>query len=214
MVLIPPGEFLMGSSDEQLAAPFVADSPFKAEFEKSERPQHRVIITKPFLMGGTEVTIGEFKKFVAATGYQTEAEQSAADPKRATFGEPGHSVTDASPVSCVNWYDAVAYCRWLSNTDKVRYRLPTEAEWEFACRAGTTNFFSFGDSNAEAGAWAWTDENSGGAPHPVGLKRPNPWGWSSAVLKVLRWGWGLVWATSRSPSPNPARPASCCTRPP
>ena len=210
MVLIPPGEFLMGSSDAQLAAPFVAASSFKDEFSKSERPQHRVTLTKPFLMGATEVTIGEFKQFVAATGYQTEAEQSSADPRPLTYLTPEHVVTDASPVTYLTWNDALAYCGWLSGVEKVRYRLPTEAEWEFACRAGTSTQFSFGDDPTDIDPHALSTATDPGFGRPADERLPNRFGVRGMHGGAFEWcqdvahaGWYQV-----SPAIDPSGPGS------
>ncbi len=125
MVLIPPGEFMMGSSDEQVEAALKvadeikADQATKDRIQKAERPQHKVVITKPFSMSSTEITIGQFRKCAAATGYQTEAEKAAqADAKVQTYLNPGYAVTDDSPASVITWNDAAAYCNWLSTQEK------------------------------------------------------------------------------------------------
>ena len=138
MILIPPGEFLMGSSDEQIEAALKAAEEIKADqptmdfIQKAERPQHKVVITKPLLMGATEVTIGQFKKFAAAASYQTEAEKAEIGTKAApaveanqpvpkaiqTYLNPGYAVTDDSPAAVITWNDAVAYCNWLSIKEK------------------------------------------------------------------------------------------------
>ena len=171
MVLIPPGEFLMGSTDEQVEEIVGKNEYFKG-IQTTERPQHRVVITNPLLMGATEVTVGQFKQF-SATGYKTEAEKAA---ESKTYLKPGYEVTDDSPVACITWSDAVAYCKWLSTQGKTVYRLPTEAEWEYACRAGTTTQFSFGNDDAGLGQYGWYLDNAKHKAHPVSLKLPNPFG--------------------------------------
>ncbi len=192
MVLIPPGEFLMGSTDEQVEAALKAadeikaDQPTKDRIQKNERPQHNVVITKPFLMSATEVTIGQFKKFAAAMSYQTEAEKAEIAAKSApgqpppkpipTYLKPGYVVADDSPAAAITWDDAVAYCKWLSDQEKTTYRLPTEAEWEYACRAGTTTQYSFGDDYNELPKYGWDNKNAGGKSHPVGTLLPNGFG--------------------------------------
>lgn len=218
LVLIPPGEFAMGSTPEQVEAalmllktvPRVA--PGEADrIRNEEQPQHRVVLSRPFRLGRTEVTVGEFRQFVEAAMYVTETERcgggnsakfSETDPvkQKALWSSPGYKVTEKSPVTQLTWNDMVAFCNWLSkqeqrdccyelNEQKVctrvananGYRLPTEAEWEFACRAGTTTQYSFGDNVAELDEYAWfnrTAEKSGqeiGA-RPVASKRPNPFG--------------------------------------
>lgn len=142
--LIPPGEFLMGAADDdQEALPI-------------EKPQHKVTLTSPWYLGATEVTIGQFRKFVDAEKYVTEVES---DGKGAFGLQPkdrrpenvwksihaGLADVESLPVTCVSWQDARNFCAWLSKQEGVVYRLPTEAEWEYACRAGTRTRYSFGD---------------------------------------------------------------------
>ncbi len=142
-LLIPPGEFLMGTAaDRYGAAP--------------EKPQHQVRITHPFYLDSHEVTRGEFAKFVSTTGYKTDAEReggragvfdskgSLHEVRDATWKNPGFEQSDSHPVVIVSWNDATAFCRWLSEQEGQTYRLPTEAEWEYACRAGTTTAYSSG----------------------------------------------------------------------
>jgi formylglycine-generating enzyme required for sulfatase activity/serine/threonine protein kinase len=143
LLLVPPGEFLMGTAEDRYGAP-------------PEKPQHEVRITHPFYLAAHEVTRGEFAKFVSATGYKTEAERDggragAFDSKGdlhevpdATWKNPGFEQSDSHPVVIVSWNDATAFCRWLSEQEGQIYRLPTEAEWEYACRAGTTTAYSSG----------------------------------------------------------------------
>jgi len=146
MVLIPAGEFMMGSPDSE------------PERFSDELPQHRVRITRPFYLGAYEVTVGQFRQFVEDTGYKTDAEKHGKggeggneskgrferDPKY-TWRNPGFAQTDDHPVVNVSWNDAVAFAAWLSRKEGKQYRLPTEAEWEYACRAGTTTRYYFGD---------------------------------------------------------------------
>ncbi|QDU31402.1 Serine/threonine-protein kinase PknB [Anatilimnocola aggregata] len=224
MVLIPPGEFMMGSTDEQVAAALKAAEETKADqgtkdrIEKAERPQHQVVITKPFLMGATEVTVGQFKNF-SASGYVTAAEQEELKAKASpppvvpgqpakpiqTYLKPGYVVADDSPAAVITWNDAVAYCNWLSvqekldpcyvlngNTSQLQpnkngYRLPTEAEWEYACRAGTTTQYSFGDDHQQLEQYGWYNKNHGGRTHAVGTKLPNPFGLSDMHGNVWEW---------------------------
>ena len=179
MILIPSGEFLMGSTDEQLAVELkeVAATHGKEladRIRNSEQPQHRVTLTKPFWMGATEVTIGQFRKFAEAAQHQTHAEKKVTDAKSWTYLKPGYAVTEESPAAAVCWDDANAYCRWLSQQEQATYRLPTEAEWEFACRAGTTTAYSCGDQLLDS--HEWSIRNSDVKAHPVALKRPNPFG--------------------------------------
>ena len=92
-----------------------------------------------------------------------------------------------NPVEKVRWNDAVAFCRKLSDQEGVEYRLPTEAEWEYACRAGTTTRYSFGDDKSQLGKYAWFGGNSGGETHPVGQKLPNIWGLYDMHGDVYEW---------------------------
>ena len=157
--LIPPGSFLRGSTKEQLEAAAKADSAFTVQDGVDEPPQHAVELTKPFLLAFTEVTRGQFRKFVTATKYMTEAERDGdggygfnaaagkleGRKKQFTWKGTGFPQTDGHPVVNVTWTDAEAFCHWLSEKEQRRYRLPTEAEWEYACRAGTLTAFSNGD---------------------------------------------------------------------
>jgi formylglycine-generating enzyme required for sulfatase activity/serine/threonine protein kinase/Leucine-rich repeat (LRR) protein len=216
MILIPPGEFLMGSTDEQMETALKAaeeiktDQGTKDQIQKAERPQHRVAITKPFLMGATEITMGQFKKF-GVTGYQTEAEK-AAEPN--THLKPGYAATDDLPVTFVTWNDAVAYCKWLSEQEKATYRLPTEAEWEYACRAGTMTQYSFGEDRALLNQYGWYDKIANGKIHPVGTKLPNGFGLFDMHGNSYEWCGDYFdekWYSASSPN-DPTGPAAGSNR--
>jgi formylglycine-generating enzyme required for sulfatase activity len=175
--LIPPGEFLMGTTDEEIYA------------TPEEKPQHLVRLTRPFYMGTTEVTVGQFRKFVEATGYVTEAESDGQGafvvhgpvPTRSPsmvwhrMDEERVEKDDNLPVRSVSWEDARRFCEWLSQSESRIYRLPTEAEWEYACRAGTTTRFSFGDRLDEFQA-AGRVAGQAGPLHPVAEFSLNPFG--------------------------------------
>ncbi len=162
--LLAAGRFEMGDRDQ--GPGFYKDH---SEFNTAddERPVHPVVLTKPFYLAATEVTVGQFRQFVEATGYKTSAEKNARgavgwDPTPpddnprfvATFRDdgdfswknPGFEQADNHPVVGVSFADANAYCDWLSKKEGAAYRLPTEAEWEYAARAGTTTYFSFGNT--------------------------------------------------------------------
>jgi formylglycine-generating enzyme required for sulfatase activity/serine/threonine protein kinase len=144
--LIPTGAFLMGLPADDRDATVI------------EKPRRRVWIAKPFYLGIHEVTRGQFRRFVDETGYTTDAEKDGhggwgcnekagtreQDP-RYTWRDPGFIQTDEHPVVNVSWNDAVAFADWLSREEGKVYRLPTEAEWEYACRSGTTSRFWCGD---------------------------------------------------------------------
>src|SRR5262249_49839163 len=95
--------------------------------------------------------------------------------------------TDDVPAAFISWSDAVAYCQWISEQEKATYRLPSEAEWEYACRAGTTTQYSFGDNYAELDKYAWYNKSAGGKPHPVGTKLPNPFGLFDMHGNLYEW---------------------------
>ena len=189
LTLIPAGEFMMGSPGNEPGA------------HADEHPRHQVKITKPFYLGTYSVTRGQYAKFVSAAGYQTDAEKNgkggvgatgdakvpfAHDPKF-NWRNIGIDQTDGHPVVNVSWNDAVAFCRWLSQQEGKTYRLPTEAEWEYACRAGTTTAYFFGGRAEDLGKYAWYGGNSDGATHEVGLKRPNPFGLYDTLGNAWQW---------------------------
>ena len=160
LALIPPGRFPMGieaSDVERLVACFPdAEATY---FDDELRAPHPVCIESPFRLGVHEVTVGQFRQFVEASGYKTEAESDKQggygwnDAKSQLEGPlahfdwraSGYEQTDEHPVVNVSWNDAQAFCQWLSKTEGAEYRLPTEAEWEYACRAGTSTWFYCGD---------------------------------------------------------------------
>ena len=118
MVYIPQGTFMMGSDG--------------AGFNQDEAPQHKVTISKGFRMSATEITNLQYEQFRPS--------------HKELRGKGGFSSGDDEAVVFVSWYDACSYCKWLSEKTGKRYRLPTEAEWEYACRAGTVTEYNTGDS--------------------------------------------------------------------
>jgi formylglycine-generating enzyme required for sulfatase activity len=133
---------------------------------------HKVTLTQAFELGVYEVTQEQYKKVMGTTPSEFKGPQK--------------------PVEQVSWDDAVEFCRKLSELPGEKstgyvYRLPTEAEWEYACRAGTTTAYSFGDSESELGDYAWYDKNSGKTTHPVGGKKPNAWGLYDMHGNVFEW---------------------------
>lgn len=150
-----------------------------------EHPAHRVKITKPFYMAANEVTIRQFRMFVEAEGYQTDAakrgkggwgwsveEQRLVQKPEFDWQSWGFKPGDDHPVVNVSFNDAKAFCAWLSAKEGKTYRLPTEAEWEYACRAGTVTTFSFGSDPSLAGGYGWFQGNSSGNLHQSALLRP------------------------------------------
>lgn len=160
LALIPAGEFLMGSEETaaQLESAFGKNPNVTPQLIALERPKHRVRITRPFYLGVYEVTKEQFSQFTAAAGYRTDAEEDGnggagwnPQTKRIeqrsefTWRYWGVNQSAVSPVVNVSWNDATAFCEWLSKKEGKKYRLPTEAEWEYACRAGSTTRFYNGD---------------------------------------------------------------------
>jgi formylglycine-generating enzyme required for sulfatase activity len=245
LVLIPAGEFKMGSGEsaEDTAAFFNKTSglDLRTDFYKDEHPQHRVRITKPFYLGTYHVTRGQFRQFVADTGYKTNAEKGEKlgafgwdpDEKKSGFNEKyswqnvGFEQTDEHPVVCVSWNDAVAFCKWLSRKEGNTYRLPTEAEWEYSCRAGTTTRYYSGDDpetlakvgnvadaahKAKFSKWKFAIKASDGYVFtaPVGSFRPNAFGLCD--MHGNAWQWCADWCGKEyyaaSPADDPTGPDS------
>jgi sulfatase modifying factor 1 len=160
LVRIPAGEFMMGAEEDRDATMTAFPSADPALLPR-EWPRHKVSITKPFYMGQHEVTLGQFMTFLRKTGYKIDAER---DGKPMTgYGKngetiestafrpwaPGWNVEPDHPVGYLSWNDAVAFCDWLSRKEDKKYRLPTEAEWEYACRAGTNTRYYCGNDPEE-----------------------------------------------------------------
>jgi formylglycine-generating enzyme required for sulfatase activity len=227
LVLIPPGEFLMGSTPATIkrALDDATEQRIGADRHKipTEAPQHRVVLTKPFRLSSTEITVGRFRRFVESAGYATETERlGGGNTHRRTgpteyvydpalrYDAPGYPVTDFSPVTQITWNDAVAFCRWLGQTENVVYRLPTEAEWEFACRAGTTTEYSCGDDLDVLHEYAWYANTSKDQAAPVGTKRPNPFGLFDIHGNTREWcaDWYDAKWYRNSPTEDPVGPAT------
>lgn len=226
--LIPAGGFLMGTDDV---------SPF-GDFAACEQPQHFVRLTRSFWMSECEVTVGQFRRFVAETGYRTEAEQSGqgvvsldlltgevAQRSERIWSSPGFAQTDAHPVVGVSRLDALKFCAWLSQSDGETYRLPTEAEWEYACRAGTKTAFASGDTfsphlgnvgdmalrkvfSAATDTEHWSDQFPFTAP--VGSFQPNRFGLFDMHGNVGEWcdDWFDAKYYAYAPEVNPRGPPS------
>lgn len=185
LVLLPTGRFQMGSPEHERKIAMAAGS--QQGWLARELPQHWVGIEKPIAMGRYPVTVGEWRAFVAATGWQQSGEVN--------WEAPGFAQTDAHPVVGVNWYDAIEYLRWLSEATGRRYRLPSEAEWEYACRAGTRTAFSFGDTIATSqanydGNFTYNGGERGAyrrGTTPAGMFPPNPWGLYDMHGNVWEW---------------------------
>ncbi|MHC4707626.1 MAG: formylglycine-generating enzyme family protein [Planctomycetota bacterium] len=201
LVYIPAGSFMMGSSDS--AAQLARDYDTKAEYFGDEFPQHQVRISKGFRMGQTEVTQAQYKSVMNA---------------RPWHGRDYVQESDSNPAVYVSWDDAVEFCRKLSQQTGETYRLPTEAEWEYGCRAGTTTRFSFGDSKSPLGDYAWFFDNAEAVgekyAHPVGQKKPNRWGLYDMHGNVSEWcsDWFKEDYYAQSPRDNPTGSSSGTAR--
>jgi formylglycine-generating enzyme required for sulfatase activity len=177
MAVVPAGEFMMGSAD--------------GEGENYERPQHKVAIKSAFAVSVSPVTRGEFAVFIVATSHNIQAGAYAwtvGEWKRDadnSWRDPGFRQDDDHPVVCVSWHDAQAYAAWLKKQSGGKaYRLLSEAEWEYCCRAGTTTAFSTGDTiTAEQANFG---QNASGTTS-VFKFAPNPWGLRDMHGNVFEW---------------------------
>ena len=189
-VRIPAGTFLMGSPDSD------------TEAYDAEMPQHKVTLTRDFYMGKYQVTAAQYAAFLNAAGVAKAEVDSKARHTVDGYGEQDlfevnqwgwtpqwNDATDRweaggnTPMINVTWFGAKAYADWIGGS------LPTEAQWEYACRAGTTTAYSFGDDAAGLGDYAWYQGNSESinGPSPVGTKKPNPWGLYDMHGNVFEW---------------------------
>jgi len=196
MVVVPEGNFTMGSSDSEKV--WATKHGASAQSVSDESPQHNVSL-RAFALGKYDVTRGEYAAFVRDTGYPAGGgcfESSMPKSNKRADGNwqnPGFEQTDRDPVTCVSWEDARAYIAWLNGkvsgakSEAGPYRLPSEAEWEYAARAGTTTRFWWGDNDDGAAAHAWYKDNSDGKTHAVGSKPANPFGLYDMVGNVWQW---------------------------
>ncbi len=249
---VPAGEFLMGSDESarDLAKAFPHAEPKRLTQLADERPVHRVRITRDFWLGVTPVTVGQFRRFIERSGYVPESIRDGTgaygfnpnyDPARTERGDafegrdrryswlnPGFAQTDEHPVVNVTWNDAVAMARWLSEREGATYRLPTEAEWEYAARAGTRSRFPAGDDPAvlltsantfdreTALRWPrWREQAGNGSDGyaftaPVASFSANAFGLHDMVGNV--WEWVADWYGedyyAHSPVDDPKGPAT------
>ncbi len=222
--LIQASSFTMGSplTGEEVVKKYSLPQEWVKYYD--DAPQHKVTLTQDFYLAKLPVTRGEFKRFVEAENYKTTAEKKGSAWTRTKDGDwkyvegkswrdPDFSQTDDHPVVCISYDDALAYLAWLNknakpspelNGFKPIYRLPTEAEWEYACRAGTQTEFFWGDEEKDGKGYlnaAGTEDAPNGrkwnyhfsfdvgysATSPVGVFKPNPWGLYDMLGNVLEW---------------------------
>jgi len=201
MVWIAAGSFRMGDMN-------VTVTSFQGGGDSDEKPVHRVSI-KRFAMGQNEVTVGEFRQFVNARGYRTDAEKKGScfsysqgwkNIKGANWRSPGFSQNDNHPVVCVSWNDATAYAKWLSQQTGKKYRLPSEAEWEYAARARTTTKYWWGNNigknraNCYNCGSRWDNKSTA----PVGSFAPNAFGLYDTVGNVWEWFRGKSFCSAKT----------------
>jgi len=169
LVLIPAGSFMMAPKYKQAYSTMA--------------PPHTVTFAKPFYIGKTTVTNAQYRKFVKAVDYDGEADT---DPGYDMYlrhfrGKSLMSAEDDYPVVWVSWLNAKTYCKWA------KLSLPSESQWEYACRAGTTTPYYFGDDEKKFDQYGWMVNNSDYLTHPVAQKLPNAWGLHDMLGNVWEW---------------------------
>jgi len=195
LVLIPPGEFMMGSSEAErqlvIEETRAANHEWAVPTIESEKPQHRVKITQPYYLGKYEVTQAQWQAVMGSN--------------------PSEFKAPSNPVDQVTWEDIQPFLAKLNTERKMegmRFGLPTEAQWEYACRAGTATAFYFGDDGRALGEYEWYIHNSDGKAHPTGQKKPNAWGLYDMHGNQLELcaDWHAVGFYRQSPATDPVGP--------
>lgn len=165
-VLIPPGQFVMGAPTSEINQYYDDMELYRGQFD-DELPQRTVKLSRPFYMSVTEVTQQQYAQIVGSN--------------------PSRFNGSANPVDSVSYSDALSFCRTLSEKTGRSISLPTEAQWEYACRAGTRTAYSFGADDQDLDLYAWQGPNSNWRSHPVAQKRPNAWGLCDMHGNVCEW---------------------------
>jgi formylglycine-generating enzyme required for sulfatase activity len=208
MVYLPGGGFKMGDIQGK-------------GWDDKERPVHEVTL-EAFAIGRNPLTVGEFRRFVEAAGYKTKAEQEGGawvyDGKEwgwksdASWRNPYMSQDDDHPVVCISWNDAIAYCEWLSEQTGEPYSLPTEAQWEYACRTASEAAYCFGDDEKLLEEYAWYAKNSERRTYHVGQKKRNAWGLHDMHGNVWEWVQDWFGDYSKVSQHNPSGPKQGSSR--
>lgn len=176
MVLIPPGRFRTANPREE------------------GFPERSITITQPFYLSATEVTVGQFRQFVMANNYTTSGELDTSRPLGSgLWNSPGYSLSDDQPVVFISQLDAQAFCDWLTKKENRNYRLPTDAQWELAARAGSSADHWYTDNDSEDSEFAWFGGKSQ-TVSPVARKQPNPYGLYDIYGNA--WEWLCDWHIS------------------
>lgn len=199
MAAIPAGTYVMGSDD-------------KASIKKAdEQPAHKVALDA-FWMGAYEVTYDEYDAFSKDESLEHHSDVDAVTSPTPPYIDLtlGMGKEGGFPANSMQQYGAVMYCKWLYKKTGIFFRLPTEAEWEYACRAGTTSVYPFGNDSAALGKYAWYAKNSGGHYHKVGELQPNAWGLYDMLGNVGEWTLDQYdenfYSTVTDGSANPLKP--------
>jgi formylglycine-generating enzyme required for sulfatase activity len=203
MMRILPGNFFMGSPESEGGR------------ASDEGPQTKVTISYEFWIGKYEVTQAQWEALRNSTGLLIANPSMINGQHPSDWNLPDYGRNPERPVENIKWLEADAFCRVLTQVERTNlpakyvYRLPTEAEWEYACRAGTTTRFSFGDDESELGKYAWFKSNAIDRTQPVGRTRPNPWGLYDMHGNVMEWCYD--WYSEKLPGgavTNPVGPDS------
>jgi len=216
MVLIPKGSFTMGSPVDE------------AGREDHEGPQREVRLEQFYLctkettielfLAYYQETVSAKRDFIEVQEAKKDTEQQGKDEVDAitgptpVYGDMTMGYEETHPAMGMTWHNAMTFCRWLSMKTGKKYRLPTEAEWEYACRAGTTNIFGVGNDPSGLKDFAWYEANADSETNPIGKKKPNAWGLYDMSGNVREWVYDFYSPTAykeaakKNPAVNPKGP--------